>query len=162
ANFNENVREVVRFEMAQLHAPPKRFREQLNPFTRTRLQIPVWNHKWKSLITRPRWRHVNSAALSANGRFLAVNDAAGDYHIADLKTKKLIASYPPEGRTHRHKVASHIAFDPEAKWVVRLAGGRLFARPLAEGKAWETKPAIGKVTDFAFHPGGIVICAVLE
>lgn len=155
-----DARNVARFEVSQLAAPPKRFRMQLNPFTRERAQVPVWNFKWKQLLARPRWRRVSAAALSANGRFLAVCDITGDYHIADLKAKRVIASFPPEGKKLRHVAASRIDFDPTTKWVVRCAGRKLFARPLKEGKAWQTKPTLGNVSDFAFHPGGHMLCAV--
>jgi len=156
----EDIADVARFEMAQLTGSPKRFREVRNPFTGQLTQVPVRSLRWKRLIASPNWERPNTAALSADGQFLAVGEVTGNFHIADLKKKKVIASLQPEAKTNRDRVAIRIGFDPTAKWVVRLAGGKLFARPLAEGKAWRTKSTLGYANDFAFHPGGNVLCAV--
>jgi hypothetical protein len=159
---DEEDRGVGRFELAQLTAPPKRFHEQLNPFSGARERVPVWNLKWKTLIARPSWARAVAAALSANGRFLAVVDETGDFHVADLKTKRVIVTLPPEAKTRRDRVATRIAFDPAAKRIVRLANGRLFACPISAGQGWDTKPALGTVHDFAFHPDGRTLCAVFS
>ncbi|MCI0699945.1 MAG: hypothetical protein L0241_02545, partial [Planctomycetia bacterium] len=137
--YADAISDVARFEMTQITTPPKRFRKVRNPFTGESMQVPARNLKWKTLIASPNWQQLNTAALSADGRFLAVGEVTGDFHIADLKTKKVVASLSTEAKTNRDRVTVRIDFDPSAKWIVRLAGGKLFAHPLVEGKGWRTK-----------------------
>jgi hypothetical protein len=154
------TRGVARFDLDQLRRPPVRFEEQLNRFTGEMMKVPVRNLKWKTLIAGANWKGVAAASLSADGRFLAVADEDGKTHVADLKKKRVTAKFQPEGKTKRDRAVTRIDFDPKAEWVVRLAGGKLFAQPLAEGEPWRTKPALGSATGFAFHPHGRVLCAV--
>jgi WD40 repeat protein len=148
--------------MASLTEPPTRFQEKINPFTRQTYQAPVYNVRWRTGTALPRGDRVATAALSADGRLLAVGGAGGVLHVADLKRKKVVASFPWEGRKFLDRSAVRVCFDPAAKWVVMLANGRLFARPLSAGKAWQTKAALGYAHDFAFHPTGRVLCAVFH
>ncbi len=158
--YEDDARDVARFELAKLTAPPTRFKEKVNPLTLQPMRVAVRNLKWKSLLARPPWLRASTAALSADGRFLAVGDVQGVVHVTDLKKKAVIATLPPEKPALRYRVAERIALDPSAKWLVRLGGGRLFARPLGEGKAWQTKHSLGYAYDFAFHPTGRILCAV--
>ena len=99
------------------------------------------------------------SVLRAGG--VAVGDVQGTVHVTDLKKRQVIATLPPEMPALRFRVAERIGLDPAAKWLVRLGGGRLFARPLGGGKAWQTKAALGYAHDFAFHPTADLVCAVV-
>jgi|GEM_PF-2564963 len=123
---------------------------------------PNWGRKWKTLIAKPGWTHAVAATLSADGRFLAVVDELGHFHAADLKTKHVTATLEHDGRAPRGRIATRIAFDPAAQWIVQLVAGRLFARPLGTSKPWQTTQKLGYVHDFAFHPNGHIICAVFR
>jgi WD40 repeat protein len=152
--------DVARFEMARLTEPPRRYKEQRNPLTGVTATVPVRNLRWKKLLGSPPWARVGVAALSADARFLAVGHADDVFHVADLKAKRVVASFPAEGTSLRDRLTVRLGFDPAATGLVRLAGGRLFARPLGPGKSWQTKRGLGYATDFAFHPSGDFLCAV--
>ena len=160
--YGPAVPDVARFDMTALTAPPRRFATKLNPLTGATYQAPVRNLKWKRVMDVPAEEPASAAALSANGRFVAVGTEEGDVHVVDLKKKKPVASFEWEGRKLRDRTVTRVGFDPPATWVASLAGGRLFAHPLGEGKAWRTKDALGTVNDFAYHPDGRVLCAVFK
>jgi WD40 repeat protein len=153
--------DVVSFEMASLKKPPVRYEEKVNPFTRKTYRTPVYDVRWLPVMSLPHDR-VGMITLSADGRLLAVGGVGAVVHVADLKDKKVIASFPWEGRFLRDGKPMRVAFDPAAEWVVMLANGRLFARPLGTGKAWQTKSTLGYIHDFAFHPNGRLLCAVFR
>jgi YD repeat-containing protein len=154
------VPDVARFELAALTEPPKRFRQGRNPFTGAPMQVAVRNLKWKCVLDLPDDAAPSAAALSANGRLVAAGTVDGSVHVADLKKKQVLASFGWSGRVLRDRQVTRVGFDPKGEWVASIAGGRLFARPLGEGKAWWTKDTLGRVTDFAYHPDGRVLCAV--
>jgi hypothetical protein len=156
----EPVPDVVRFEMASLLKPPVRIEERTNPLSMKSYQIPIYNVRWRAGMTLPRGERIATAAVSADGRLLAVGGSAGAVHVADLKRKKVLASFPWQGRKTVERWAVRVAFDPEVKRVVMLANGRLFTRPIGDGKPWQTAQKLGYVHDFAFHPNGRIICAV--
>jgi WD40 repeat protein len=156
----EYAPDVARFEMRAFIETPAQFTENINPFTRKPYRVLGRDFQWKRVCALPRGSIAWATALSADGRLLAVGTEHTGAHVVDLKRKKVVASLPWEGRKLRYTGVTRIAFDPAAKWVVLLASGRLFARPLGEGKAWNTKGTLGEVLDFAFHPDGRVLCAV--
>jgi WD40 repeat protein len=141
---------------------PKRFVQKQNPLNAKFYKAPAHEPKWKRVMTLPADEPMTAAALSANGRLVAAGTEGGSVHVADLKRKKVLASFDWEGRKLRDRTVRRVGLDPEGKWVASIAGGRLFARPLGEGKAWRTKDVLGRVTDFAYHPDGRVLCAVFE
>src|SRR6266545_1123912 len=158
--FNDPDRDIIRLGMAPFTEPPKRFVKRRNPLTGDPMQVAVRNFKWKTVLVDPPWPRANTAALSADERYLAVGDVKGGAHVVDLKKKAVVTSLPLAGRAKGAHVASRVAFDPAAKWLVRLVDHRLFARPLDGGKGWETKSTLGSIYDFAFHPSGSFLCAV--
>jgi WD40 repeat protein len=153
--------DVVRFEIASLKKPPVRYEEKVNPFTRGTYRAPVYDVCWLPVMSLPHDK-VGTIALSTDGRLLAVGGTGGVVHVADLKDKKVIASFPWEGRFLRDGKPVRVGFDPAAQWIVMLANGRLFARPLGAGEAWQTKATLGYIHDFAFHPNGRLLCAVFR
>lgn len=155
---DEGRPEVARLPLDPILAP-KRLVEKKNPLNGVVYKTPATLPKWKPLMRLPKGAEVWTAALSANGRLLATGTAGGSVHVCDLKKKTLVASFPWAGRKLKDRWVRRVAFDPTAKWVVSLAAGRLNGHPLGAGKAWHTKPALGAINDFAFHPGGRVICA---
>jgi WD40 repeat protein len=159
-DYGEAESEVVRLKMASLFKPPVRVEEQTNPLTGRTYQTPIHAVRWNPVMTLPGTERIATAAISSDGRLLAVGGAEGVVHVADLKRKKTLASFPWEGRKPRDRAAVRVAFDPTAEWVAMLANGRLFARPLGAGNGWQTKAALGYAHDFAFHPEGRVLCAV--
>jgi WD40 repeat protein len=119
--------------------------------------------KWEPVIALPPDDIPRCAALSTDGRWLAVGTQDTAVYVVDLKRKKLVASLPWEGRKLRYTAVTALAFDPAAGWVALLASGRLFARSIrarsGASKAWHTKTTPGDVLDFAFHPSGRFLCA---
>ncbi|MCI0701605.1 MAG: hypothetical protein L0241_11030 [Planctomycetia bacterium] len=156
------VPDIVRFEMTTFTKPPLRYKPDVGYFTgqpvRKLKRIP----RWKDILTFPPGELAWDAAISADGQFIAVGTEETTVHVAELKRKKVIATFPWEGRKLKYTAVNNIAFDPSAKWVVFLAHRRLFARPLADGKGWNTKGTLGWVHDFAFHPSGRFLCAVFD
>jgi hypothetical protein len=152
--------DVMGFKMAVLYSPPRGWEEKRNPLTGQSYQFPIYDMRWRSRMSLPPGERIVAAAISANGRLLAVGGEKGGIHIADLKKKAMMASFPWEGRAVRDRAAMRIAFDPSAKWVLMLANGRLFARTLNGGNTWRTKSTLDYAHDFAFHPSGNIICAV--
>jgi hypothetical protein len=151
--------DVVRFDMAVLYAPPLRWEEKQNPLTLQKYQFPLYNANWQGGMALPPVERFVAAALSTDGQLLAVGSEQGGVHVADLKKKMVVASFPWEGRAVRDRAAMRVAFGPNAERVVMLANGRLFSRPLGQGKAWQTKSTLGYAHDFAFHPSGNIFCA---
>jgi hypothetical protein len=156
--FDDPDRDLVRLGMAPLTGPPERFVMRRNPFTGAGMRVPVRNFRWKPVLVDPPWARANTAALSTDGRLLAVGDVKGGAHVVDLKKKEVLVSFPPEERV-KLPAASCVALDPAAKRLVRLVGNRLFAHRLDGGKGWETKSSLGSIYGFAFHPSGHFICA---
>ena len=153
--------DVARLDMTVLAAPPKRIEERTHPLTRKPYQYPIRDLKWKRVMDLPH-EPTSVAALSTNGRLVAVGTKEGTVHVADLKKKKTLASFAWEGRKLRDRAVRRVGFDPAGKWVASIANGRLRVRPLGAGKAWHTKETLGRVNAFAFHPDGRVLCAVFE
>lgn len=153
-------RDVARFDMSALTAPPKRYVQKVNPLSGQPYQAAVRNLKWKHLLDLPAEELMTAVSLSANGRRVAVGTQEGAVHVADLKKKTVLASFAWEGRKLRDRIATRVGFDPSGTWVAALAGGRLFVRPVGEGTAWRPKESLGRATDFAYHPDGRALCAV--
>jgi hypothetical protein len=151
--------DVVRLETASLKKPPVRYEEKVNPLTGATRRKPIYDVHWSPGLALPHGTAA-IAALSTDGRLLAVGGVAADVHVVDLERKKAVALFPWEGRFLRDGHPVRLGFDPVARWVVMLTNGRLFARPLGAGKAWQTKSTLGYAHDFAFHPDGRVLCAV--
>ncbi len=152
--------DVVRFTITSLFKVLG-FEEKINPLNGKPYQARIYDVRWQESLTLPRGERLVTASLSADDRLLVAGGAEGVLHVADLEQKKVLASFPWEGRKLRDRSAVRVAFSPDAKWVVMLANGRLFARPLGEGKAWQTKNTLGYAHDFALHPAGRTLCAVL-
>jgi hypothetical protein len=152
--------DVVRFRMAALARPPASFVNRINPLLGSPSDPPVFDNCWTPVLTLPGPERVAAVALSTSGRLLAVGGAGGTVHVADLKHKSVVASFPWTGEPTLVSTAVRVAFDPAGEWVVLLAGGRLWARPLSAGTGWNTKASSGRVRDFAFHPAGHTVCAV--
>ncbi|AMV28843.1 WD domain, G-beta repeat [Gemmata sp. SH-PL17] len=153
------VPDVVRFTIASLFNVLGT-EEKINPLNGKPYQARIYDVRWQESLTLPPGERLVTASLSADDRLLAAGGAEGVLHVADLEQKKVLASFPWEGRKLRDRSAVRVEFSPDAKWVVMLANGRLFARPLSEGKAWQTKSTLGYAHDFAFHPAGRTLCAV--
>ncbi|VTR92200.1 wd40 repeat-containing protein : Putative vegetative incompatibility protein het-e-1 protein OS=Botryotinia fuckeliana (strain BcDW1) GN=BcDW1_1632 PE=4 SV=1: WD40 [Gemmata massiliana] len=151
--------DVVRFTIASLFKVLGT-EEKINPLNGKPYQKRIYDVRWQESLTLPPGERLVTACLSADDRLLVVGGNEGVLHVADLEQKKVLASFPWEGRKLRDRSAVRVAFSPDAKWVVMLANGRLFARPLGEGKAWQTKSTLGYAHDFAFHPAGRTLCAV--
>jgi WD40 repeat protein len=151
--------DVVRFEVAALKKPPVGHEEKINPLTGKTFRARIYDVNWSAGMALPH-RKVRTIALSPDGRLLAAGDLGAGVHVADLERQTVVASFPWEGRDLRDGHPVRLGFDPAAKWVVMLANGRLFARPLGVGKPWQTKRTLGYAHDFAFHPDGRVLCAV--
>jgi WD40 repeat protein len=150
------------FEVKPLTSPKRRVVRTTNP-----LNGAPYEHLDVHLRRRVGgWLPVGAppctAALSTDGRLLAVGAEDTTVHVHDLKRKKLRESIPWEGRRLRYPAVTRIAFDPAGARVVVLAHARLFARPLGGPLAWSTQGTFGEVNDFAFHPDGRVLCAVFE
>lgn len=152
--------EVVRFEVDAIKTPV-RYEEIVNPLTGKSRQKPIYDIRALPVMKLPQLK-MQTIALSADGNFLAVGGVGADLYAVDLKRKKVIASFPWEGRFLRDGHPVRVGFDPTAQWVLMLTNGRLFARPLRDGKPWQTKATLGYVHDFAFHPDGRVLCAVFR
>ena len=159
-HWDEYRPSVARFDMTALTAPPKRYRPRRNRSTGKTEQYPVRNLKCKHVLDLPEGESTTIAAVSANGRFVAAGTEEGRVHVADLKKKEVLASFKKVGRLVSDNDITRVGFDPAGEWVLSVANGRLFARPLGAGKAWQTKTTLGRVNDFAFHPDGRVLCAV--
>ncbi len=153
---------LVRFETSALGDRPGAFREQKNPLTGQPYRAPARTWRWKPAGDLPSGEVGSALGLSADKRRAVVGTERSALHVVDLKRKKVTASFPWEGRKLRYTAAVRVAFDPAAKWVVMLASGRLFARPLGAGTPWHTREKLGEVRDFAYHPSGRVLCAVFE
>jgi len=149
---NENrelVPRVVRFNLARLsNALPKTTLPTHPP------RKPQWDFKWKRLLTG-NWDRPVCAALSANGRFLAVADEPGNVHVADLKRKRVVAVHQ-KARLTADRVIGRVAIDDTGERVFRMANGVL------HGPNWQFKPPTGKPTDFALSPDQRTVCAVFD
>ena len=157
AEWNEEhdfVARVVRFDLAQLDAPP-RVSERPNPFTGEWVDKPVWNFKRKTLLDNAEWGWPTCAALSANGRFLAVADEPGNVHVADLKRKRVVAVHQ-KAQLVADRVIGRVAIDDTGERVFRTANGVL------HGPNWQFQPPTGKPTDFALSPDQRTVCAVFD
>jgi WD40 repeat protein len=158
---------IGRYDLSRFTGSPGGWRKKRVPPSTAMAREWRWGKyiarpKWKTLLTKPGWGRAVAATLSADGNLLAVLDEPGHLHVANLKTKRVTATLAHDGRAPLDTSATRIAFDPSAQWIVQLAAGRLFARPLGAGEAWETKAALGYAQDFAFHPDGRVLCAVFR
>jgi WD40 repeat protein len=156
----EYALDVARFDLSAFTKAPLRFYGSVDPVTFVPVRVLKVNPRWKRVVALPRSEPACAAALSADGRLIAVGTEDTTVHVADLKRKKVLASFPWEGRALRHSAVRRVELAPGGGWVVALASGRLFARPLDGGKGWKTKEALGDLQDFAFHPSGRVLCAV--
>lgn len=158
AEWNEEqdfVARVVRFDLAQLDAPPRAPDERPNPFTGEWVGAPVWRFKWKTLLDNAEWDRPVCAALSANGRFLAVADEPGNVHVADLKRKRVVAVHQ-KARLTADRAIGRVAIDDTGERVFKQANGVL------HGPNWQFKPPSGKPTDFALSPDQRTVCAVFD
>ena len=156
---DEYRQDVARFRMAALTDPPKRTRRG-----RKTHEPPARDLKWKRVMDLPggevSTEVATAAALSADGRLLAVGTTEGTVHVADLKRKKGLASFPWRGRKPRNPSAVRVGLDPAGGWVVMLADAGLRGYPLGAGKPWKSSPGLRVALDFAFHPDGRAVCAV--
>ena len=150
--------DVVRFKIASLFNVLG-MEEKINPLNGKPYQARIYDVRWQEGLTLPLGERLVTASLSADDRLLVVGGNEGAWHVADLE-QEVLASFPWEGRKLRDRSAVRVELSPDAKWVVMLANGRLFARPLGEGAAWQTKNTLGYAHDFAFHPAGRTLCAV--
>lgn len=157
AEWNEEqdfVTRVVRFDLAQLDTPPRTVKK-INPLTREVYDAPVWRFKWKTLLDNAKWDRPTCAALSANGRFLAVADEPGNVHVADLKRKR-VAAVHQKARLTADRVIERVAVDDTGERVFRTANGVL------HGPKWQFQPPTGTPTDFALSPDQRTVCAVFD
>ncbi len=181
AEWNEEqdfVARVVRFDLVQLDSPSRTV-ERENPFTGEWVNAPVWKIKCKRLLDnliagvgqprgRPVWKikckrlldnaewdRPTCAALSADGRFLAVADEPGNVHVADLKRKRVVAVHQ-KARLTADRAIGRVAVDNTGERVFKQANGVL------HGPNWQFKPPSGKPTDFALSPDQRTLCAVFD
>jgi WD40 repeat protein len=147
------VARVVQLDTAKLDKP-KRTVKRINPFTQATEEVPVWDFKWKRLLTGE-WEGPVRAALSANGRFLAVADEPGNVHVADLKRKRVVAVHE-KARLTADRAIARVVIDDTGERVFRTANGVL------HGPDWQFKPRSGKPTDFALSPDQRTVCAVFD
>lgn len=148
------VARVMRLDISKLDKP-KHTERRINPLTQAIEEIGVCNLKWKSLLDNPEWDRPVCAALSANGRFLAVADEPGNVHVADLKRKRVVAVHQ-KARLTADRVIGRVAVDDTGERVFKLANGVL------HGPDWQFKPPTGKPTDFALSPDQRTVCAVFD
>jgi WD40 repeat protein len=116
---------------------------------------PVWKFKWKTLLDNAEWERPTCAALSADGRFLAVADEPGNVHVADLKRKRVVAVHQ-KARLTADRVIGRVAIDNTGERVFRMANGVL------HGPNWQFRAPSGKPTDFALSPDQRTVCAVFD
>lgn len=143
--------DVARFKLGALNAIKNDWEGIMPGFDET---------AWNRALQFPQAEHTSAEALGANDRLVAVGTAEGTVRVADLRKKKVIASFPWAGGKVRNRSVTRVGFDPKSETVASLAGGSLFAQPLGKGTAWQTDGALGRVNDFAYHPDGSVLCAV--
>lgn len=159
---DNRTRDVVRFALKTYIDPPLRYEDKVNPLTQQPYRSPVYNQRWRAGMTLPPGKHLCAAGLAPDGRLLAAGDVAGGVLVADLKRKKVVASFRrvwPKAVEAHERVATRVAVSPSGEWVMTLANSRLFANPLGRGKAWKSGSAVGAVNDFAVHPSGRFLCA---
>jgi hypothetical protein len=160
-NRNDHTAEVVRLPLDSYNRPT-RFREGTNPFTGQPMPVPVHDVRWRPVATLPRGEAAKALAISRDGRLAAVGMHRGALHVVDIKKKRVVFSQQWLGRHVRDRVATRVGFHPGGVRVAMIANGRLFAHPLKPdaGQAWQTKPALGYLHDFAYHPAGRVMAVV--
>jgi WD40 repeat protein len=159
----EVIAEVAVLALDALTRPPRRFREMANPFTGQPIRVPVRPPvRLRPVATLPAGEAARSLGVSGDGRRIAVGTLAGSVQVVNLRSRRLTASFPWEGQKRRDRAALRVGFDPGTRWVVSLANGRVFARPLKDktGTAWQTKAALGYQHDFAFSPDGNTLAVV--
>ena len=152
---------VTRFDLTAFTKPGRQFQRSKDPITGDPVRVLQVRPRWKSVVALPEGEPF-AAALSLDGRLLAVGTGDTTVHVVDRKRKKLVASLPWDGRKLGGTAVMGLALDPAAERVVMIANNRLFGRPFGAtgGKAWAAKPALGDVHHLAFHPDGRVLCAV--
>jgi WD40 repeat protein len=158
---NDSTAEVVRLPLAGFDRPT-RYRTTTNPFTGQPMQEPVYDTRWRPVMTLPGGEAATAISLSADGRLAAVGTHGGSLHVVDVKKKRVVVGNKWRGQKVRDRVAMRVGFHPGDEWVAMIANGRLFAHHLASGagKVWQTKPALGYLHDFAYHPAGHTVAVV--
>jgi hypothetical protein len=151
---SEFVARVLRLDISRL-GNPKFTERRINPLTQAIEEIAVCNLKWKTLLENAEWDRPVCAALSANGRFLAVADEPGNVHVADLKRKRVTAVHQ-KARLVADRVIARVAIDDTGERLFKLANGVL------HGPNWQFKPPTGALTDFALSPDQRTVCAVFD
>lgn len=163
------TRDLARFPLEPYRNPPFRYEQKLNPLNNRVMRVALYDEEWQATmvwhdgVPLPSGWYAHSAAVSADGQFVAVGDDAGSVLVVELARGEVTASFRrawPVTVSRTARAAHRIAFVPGAEWVVSLANGRLFADPFGPGKAWKTDPKQVPVNDFAVHPTGRFVCAV--
>lgn len=148
------VARVVRLDLARLDKPVRTVKK-INPLTRDTYDAPVWRFKWEILLDHAEWDRPTCAALSANGRFLAVADEPGNVYVADLKRKRVTAVHQ-KARLTADRAIARVAIDDTGERVFKLGNGVL------HGPNWQFQAPSGKPTDFALSPDQRTVCAVFD
>jgi WD40 repeat protein len=160
-NRNDHTAEIVRLPLDGFNRPT-RYRTTTNPFTGQPMQEPVRDVRWRAVATVPGGEAAKALTLSADGRLAAVGTHGGSLHVVDVRKKRVVFSSEWRGKKVRDRVAMRVGFHPGGEWVAMIANGRLFAHPLKSGagKEWQTKPSLGYLHDFAYHPAGHTVAVV--
>ena len=151
---SEFVARVLSLDISKL-GKPWRTERRINPLTQAIYEVAVCSFKWKTLLGKAEWDRPVCAALSADGRFLAVADEPGNVHVADLKRKRVVAVHQ-KARLTADRVIGRVAIDDTGERVFRTANSVL------HGPNWQFKPPTGKPTDFALSPDQRTVCAVFD